>query len=94
MSGTSMAAPVVTGCLAVIARDEPDNASLTGAQLEDLARERAAKLFASVDYDESLAKLCRTGARVNLHGQTSFTAKAPLIQTAEAQDRVLTVEGW
>ena len=94
MSGTSMAAPVVTGCLAVIARDEPDNASLTGAQLEDLARERAAKLLASVDYDESLAKLCRTGARVNLHGQTSFTAKAPLIQTAEAQDRVLTVEGW
>ena len=94
MSGTSMAAPVVTGCLAVIARDEPDNASLTGAQLEDLARERAAKLLASVDYDESLAALCRTGARVNLHGQTSFTAKAPLIQTAEAQDRVLTVEGW
>ena len=94
MSGTSMAAPVVTGCLAVIAGDEPDNASLTGAQLEDLARERAAKLLAAVDYDESLAKLCRTGARVNLHGQTSFTAKAPLIQTAEAQDRVLTVEGW
>ena len=94
MSGTSMAAPVVTGCLAVIARDEPDNASLTGAQLEDLARERAAKLLAAVDYDESLAALCRTGARVNLHGQTSFTAKAPLIQTAEAQDRVLTVEGW
>lgn len=93
ISGTSMAAPAVTGCLAVIAKDEPENASLTDAQLEALSKERAAKLLAAVEYDDELASLCRTGGRVNLQGQTTFTRKAPLIQAAEARDRVLTVDG-
>ena len=94
MSGTSMAAPVVTGCLAVIAKDEPESASLTDEELERAGRERAAKLLAAVDYDESLSGLCRTGGRVNLHGQTEFVRKAPLIAETEAEDQVLKLKGW
>ena len=95
-SGTSMAAPAVTGCLAVIAAYEPENASMTDEQLEEAARERAAKLMACVDYDEELAPLCRTGGRVNLHEKTEFTVKAPLISKVEAlpEDGSLTVKGW
>ena len=77
LSGTSMAAPAVTGCLAVIAADEPQSSALTDEQLAEVARERAAKLMACVDYDDALAPLCRTGGRVNLHGKTEFTVKAP-----------------
>lgn len=94
MSGTSMAAPAVAGCLAVIAKDEPESSALTEAELEEEARERAAKLLAAVDYDDSLSELCRTGGRVNLHGQTQFVKKAPLISKVEARDGTLTVEGW
>ena len=94
MSGTSMAAPAVAGCLGVIAKDEPENASLTDAELAQAARERAAKLMAAVDYDDSLSGLCRTGGRVNLHGQTQFTRKAPLISRAQAENRVLKLAGW
>lgn len=94
MSGTSMAAPAVTGCLAVIAKDEPESRNLSEEELEEAARERAAKLLAAVDHDESLGTLCRTGGRVNLHGQTEFTVKAPLISSAQAEEGVLKVEGW
>lgn len=94
MPGTSMAAPTVSGCLAVIAKDEPASATLSDAELELEARERAAKLLAAVDYDEDLAKLCRTGARVNLHGQSTFTKKAPIITRATVQDEELTVTGY
>ena len=94
MSGTSMAAPTVTGCLGVIAKDEPESASMTDAELAQAARERAAKLLASVDYDENLSGICRTGGRVNLHGQSEFVRKAPLITRAEVKDQVLNLEGW
>ena len=95
LSGTSMAAPAVTGCLAVIAADEPKNSEMTEEQLAEVARERAGKLMACVDYDDALAPLCRTGGRVNLHGKTEFTVKAPMISGASAQqDGNLTVEGW
>ena len=57
-------------------------------------RGRTAKLLASVDYDESLSQICRTGGRVNLHGQTKFVRKAPLIKRAAAEDQVLKLEGW
>ena len=94
MSGTSMAAPMVTGCLAVIAKDEPESASLSDEELEKAARERAAKLLAAVDYDDDLSGLCRTGGRVNLHGQTEFVRKAPLIERTEVKDQVLNLKGW
>ncbi len=95
LSGTSMAAPAVTGCLAVIAAGEPKNSEMTEEQLAEVARERAAKLMACVDYDDALAPLCRTGGRVNLHGKTEFTVKAPMISGAAVQqDGNLTVEGW
>ena len=42
MPGTSMATPAVAGCLAVIAKDEPESATLTDEELELEARERAA----------------------------------------------------
>ena len=94
MSGTSMAAPAVTGCLGVIAKDEPANASLSEEELMEAARGRAAKLLAAVDYDEALSGLCSTGGRVNLHGQTQFDRKAPLISRAQVEDRVLELAGW
>ena len=94
MSGTSMAAPAVTGCLGVIAKDEPESASMTDAELAQVARERAAKLLAAVEYDENLSEICRTGGRVNLHGQAEFVRKAPLITRAEVKDQVLNLEGW
>ena len=89
MSGTSMAAPAVTGCLGVIAKDEPANASLSEEELMEAARGRVAKLLAAVDYDEALSGLCSTGGRVNLHGQTDFARKAPLISKAQVEDRGL-----
>ena len=94
MSGTSMAAPAVTGCLAVIARDEAPSWELTDDELEAQALERAAKLLASVDYDDSLSGLCRTGGRVNLHGTSDFSEKAPIIRRSSASGGVLTVEGY
>lgn len=94
MSGTSMAAPAVTGCLGVIAKDEPANASLSEEELMEAAHGRAAKLLAAVDYDEALSGLCSTGGRVNLHGQTDFARKAPLISKAQVEDRGLELSGW
>ena len=94
MSGTSMAAPAVTGCLGVIAKDEPANASLSEEELMEAARGRVAKLLAAVDYDEALSGLCSTGGRVNLHGQTDFARKAPLISKAQVEDRGLELSGW
>ncbi|MBP3892543.1 MAG: S8 family serine peptidase [Atopobiaceae bacterium] len=94
MPGTSMAAPAVSGCLAVIAKDEPASGTLSDAELELEARERKAKLLAAVDYDDDLAKLCRTGGRVNLHGQSAFTKKAPIITRATSEGEELTIEGF
>lgn len=91
MPGTSMAAPAVCGCLAVIAKDEPESATLSDAQLELEARERKAKLLASVDYDDDLTKLCRSGGRVNLYGQSTFTKKAPIITRATSEGEELTI---
>ena len=93
MAGTSMATPCVTGCLAVIAKDEPASSTLSSEQLELEARERAAKLLASVDYDDDLAKLCRTGGRVNLREQSTFTKKAPLIAQAIWENGELKITG-
>ena len=95
MAGTSMATPAATGCVAIVAKDEPANATLTDNQLEQLARERKAKLLAAVDYDEeNLGKLCRTGGRLNLHGQSTFEKKAPLITRAEAVGETLAINGF
>ena len=94
MSGTSMAAPTVAAALTVIAKDEPANSSLTDEQLGVTALERAAKLLASVDYDDNLKDKCSTGGRVNLHGKTTFTEKAPIISRAEEKDETLTVSGY
>lgn len=95
MSGTSMATPAVAGCVAVVAKDEPESKDLDEAALEQLARDRAAKLLAAVDYDADLSKLCRTGGRVNLHGKVGneFTKKAALITGANVEDNVLTIKG-
>ena len=94
MSGTSMAAPMVAGCLGVIAKGEPESITLSGEQLAQEARERAAKLLAAVDYDDALSGLCSTGGRVILHGQTEFVRKAPLISRAQAEKQELRLEGW
>ena len=94
MSGTSMAAPSVAGALAVIAKDEKPNSQLTDAQLELRARERAATLLASVDYDDDLSTLCRTGGRVNLQKYAaSPNRKAPLPQSAKSDGSTLTITG-
>ena len=94
MSGTSMATPAVSGCIAVIAKDEPESATLSDEQLELEARERAAKLLASVEYDDAnLGTLCRTGGRVNLAENPGFTKKAPLITRATSEADTLSVAG-
>ena len=94
MSGTSMAAPSVAGALAVIAKNEPSNSQLTDEQLELRARERAATLLASVDYDDDLSTLCRTGGRVNLAKYAaSPSRKAPLLQSAKSDGSTLTIKG-
>ena len=92
--GTSMAAPCVTAALAVIARDEPASSSLSDEELKEEALERAAKLLASVDYDEDLEAYCRTGGRVDLKDQTEFTKKAPLITEARTDGDTLTIKGY
>ena len=93
MSGTSMSAPVVAGCLAVIAKGERESAQLTEDERELQARERAAKLLASVEYDEDLGTLCRTGGRVNLAQNPGFTKKAPLLYRADSDGSTLTIRG-
>ena len=92
-NGTSMASPSVAGCVAVIAQGEPENATLSEDELSKEALERKAKLLASVDYDDDLAKLCRTGGRVNLKKQSAFTRKAPIISYAEDVGGTLEVSG-
>lgn len=94
MCGTSMAAPCVTGSLAVIAKDEPASADMTTEELEQAAIERKAKLLAAVDYDEDLSQLCSTGGRLNLHGQSEFIKKAPIITDAVMDGSMLTVCGY
>lgn len=94
MPGTSMAAPAVTGCLAVIAKGEKNNSEMTADELEQASLARASKLLASVDYDDDLSKLCRTGGRVDLKHQSEFTKKAPLITKAIADGDELTVSGY
>ena len=96
MPGTSMAAPAVASCLAVIAKDEaPNTESTDDAALELRARERKAKLLASVDYDNDLSTLCRTGGRVNMEKYVAKPSKlAPLPQYATAEGGVLTITGW
>lgn len=94
LNGTSMAAPCVTACLGILAKDEPESASLSESELKMEALERAARLLASVDYDEDLAPYCRTGGRVNLRGQTAFTKKAPLITEARTEGNVLKLTGY
>ena len=93
MPGTSMASPAVAGCVAVVANGEPENASMTDEELELAARERVAKLLAAVEYDDDLATLCRTGGRVNLRGQSTFSKKAPLITRAETSGETLVISG-
>ncbi len=92
--GTSMAAPCVTASLAVIARDEPKTSDMAPDERRQTALERKAKLLAAVDYDDDLSKLCSTGGRVNLNGQTEYTRKAPLITDASAEGQTLTVRGY
>ena len=94
MSGTSMAAPAVTGCMGVIANGEPENSTLSDDELAAEARARTAKLLASVEYDDDLAGFCRTGGRVNLAKNPGFTKKAPLIQDAVVDNATLTISGW
>ena len=92
--GTSMAAPCVTASLGIIAKGEPETADMTVEERKQAALERKAKLLAAVDYDEDLSKLCSTGGRVNLHGQTEFTKKAPIIIDAAADRSALEVNGY
>ena len=95
MAGTSMAAPVVTAALSIIARDEADNSILADEDLEQMALERTAKLLAAVEYDdENLLPYCRTGGRLNLNYQTVFTKKAPLISSAKTDNSLLTLDGY
>lgn len=94
MSGTSMATPTVTGALAVIARDEPSNSTLSDNELSQMALERTAKLLASVDYDDSLLPYCRTGGRMNLNFKTEYNNKAPLIESAKSDGNELVLSGY
>ena len=94
LSGTSMAAPAVTGSLAVIAKEEPETASLSEADCAELALARTAKLLASVKYDERLKTLCRTGGRLDLAENEGFVKKAPLIERADCDGQTLTVAGY
>ena len=94
MSGTSMSAPSIAASLAVIAKDEPASATLTDEELQKEALERAAKLMACVDYKDEFKDLCSTGGMVNLHSQTAFTKKAPLLTRAEETEGTLTLDGF
>ena len=94
MSGTSMAAPAVTACLSVIAKNEPELSSLSEKELSQLTLERNAKLLASVEYDDTLKQYCRTGGRVNLSRNDGFVRKAPIIEFADEADSVLTITGY
>lgn len=93
-NGTSFSAPTVSGCLAVIGKDEPESATLPEAQLSQEALERKAKLLAAVDYDPDLKPYCRTGGRINLNNQTEFTRKAPIVTRAIGRGGTLTVSGY
>ena len=93
-NGTSFATPTVTGCLAVIAKDEPESATMSEDELSQEALERKAKLLAAVDYDPDLKPYCRTGGRINLNEQDEFTRKAPIVTKAVGRGGTLTVSGY
>ena len=98
MNGTSMAAPAVSGALAVIAKDEPANAASDDPAM--LALERAARLRAATVWSSSLDGLCATGGYVNLREYSSLSStvegkKAPIITSAKmTDDNHLNVEGY
>ncbi len=94
LSGSSMAAPMVSATLAIIAKDEPENSSLSNEELKMLAIERAGKLMASVEYDNALLEKCSTGGRIKLHNKCDYTKKAPIFVSASETEGVLTLNGY
>lgn len=94
MSGSSMAAPMVTATLGIIARDEPENNSLSDDELKKLALERAGKLMGAVEYDDSLLEKCSTGGRINLNNKHEFEKKAPLFTSATETNGTLSLNGF
>lgn len=83
MQGTSMAAPVVTGAVAVLAGQWPDESA---AQL-------AARLKGGVRQEERYGDLCSTGGRVSIDGSQD-PAPVPVNAYVSADGGSLVVEGY
>ena len=83
MQGTSMAAPVVTGAVAVLAGQHPDESA---AQL-------AARLKGGVQQEERYSSLCSTGGRVSVDGSQD-PAPVPVESYISADGSSIVVEGY
>lgn len=98
LSGTSMAAPVATGAVAVLARAEASNEDVLSRQGSDavaaLAAERAACLKGSTTPSEDFAGTCRTNGVLDLG--VADTDMTPSITAAQAgaDGKTVAVSGY
>ena len=83
MQGTSMAAPVVTGAVAVLA----------GQYSDESAEQLVARLKGGVQQEERYSSLCSTGGRVSVDGSQD-PAPVPVESYVSADGSSIVVEGY
>ncbi|MBQ6967938.1 MAG: S8 family serine peptidase, partial [Lachnospiraceae bacterium] len=84
LNGTSMAAPAVTGEVAVLARAFPD----------DSAAKRAARVLAGAGKSEVLRDFCVTGGTANVRNSLDESTYTPVVNDIYADGEGLHIEGF
>ena len=94
LNGTSMATPAVSGCVAIVAKEQKENgAELFGDKKSELAIERANILKGRVSHYDTLDEnLCRQGGQLDM-SITDVSEYTPVINYAEFDDEFVDIKG-